>query len=192
MRISIVMKDGTADFDPNSGMIHFGEAENTIYSGRVCALIDLFDASHIRYVIDKDMIEGLWFKYMCNVSENLTCTLLGIPYGMFLKSEEANNIRLAVAQEVFHVAKAKGISISQEEMDGQIETIRIQPHSNIPSTLQDLEAGRKMELDVFAGKMIEMGKETGVPTPMCWMLLNGIKVLEQKSGNKMHSDRRDI
>jgi len=45
--------------------------------------------------------------------------------------------------------------------------------------LQDIEAGRKTEVEVFAGKVVELGKANGVPTPVNQTVLNIIHVLEQ-------------
>ena len=72
MRMSIVMKDGKADFDPYWGKIHFGENKNDVLSDRVLAVKEVFDHADIPYEIDPDMLKGLWFKYMCNIGENMT------------------------------------------------------------------------------------------------------------------------
>ena len=93
MRMSIVMKDGKADFDPYWGKIHFGENKNDVLSDRVLAVKEVFDHADIPYEIDPDMLKGLWFKYMCNIGENMTCALLGIPFGFFRISDSANWIR---------------------------------------------------------------------------------------------------
>lgn len=181
MRMSIVMKDGRADFDPYWGKVYLGEAQNEIYTERVQMVSELMERCDIPYKIEKDMMWGLWFKYMCNVGENLTCALLGIPFGAFRDSEEANEIRWAAMKEVQAVAKAKGITITDEQMRKQYETVCRIPYDNKPSTLQDLEAGRKTEIDMFAGSMVRMGKELGIDTPVCWMFLQGIRVLEEKN-----------
>ena len=55
------------------------------------------------------------------------------------------------------------------------------PAANKPSTLQDLEAGRKTEVDMFAGTMIRLGKEYDVPTPYNELFYHAIRVLEQKN-----------
>lgn len=180
MRMSIVMKNGRADFDPYWGKVYFGEAQNDCITERVQAVADLMEKCDIPYKIEKDMMWGLWFKYMCNVGENLTCALLGIPFGMFRDSEPANEIRWAAMKEVQAVAEAKGITITDEQMRKQYETICRIPYGNKPSTLQDLEAGRKTEVEMFAGSMVRMGKELGIATPICWTFLQGIKVLEEK------------
>lgn len=181
MRMSIVMKDGKADFDPYWGKIYFGEKINETLSGRVEAVKEVLERCDIPYVIRKDMLNGLWFKYMCNVGENLTCALLGIPFGAYVKSKEASAIRVEAMEEVRAVAKAKGIIITQDQLDDQYETIKRIPPQNKPSTLQDIEAGKKTEIEMFAGEMVRMGEELGVATPICRLFLNGIKVLEQKN-----------
>lgn len=181
MRMSIVMKDGKADFDPYWGKLYFGEAKNEELTERVLAVKETMERCDIPYTIEKDMKWGLWFKYMCNVGENMTCALLGIPFGAYGKSEAANQIRMAAMKEVQAVAAAKGITLTDEQMEKQLETILRIPFGNKPSTLQDLEAKRKTEVEMFAGSMVKMGRELGIATPVCWMFLQGIKVLEEKN-----------
>lgn len=181
MRMSIVMKDGKADFDPYWGKLYFGEVKNEELTERVLAVKETMERCDIPYTIEKDMKWGLWFKYMCNVGENMTCALLGIPFGAYGKSEAANQIRMAAMKEVQAVAAAKGITLTDEQMEKQLETILRIPFGNKPSTLQDLEAKRKTEVEMFAGSMVKMGRELGIATPVCWMFLQGIKVLEEKN-----------
>ena len=50
-----------------------------------------------------------------------------------------------------------------------------------PSTLQDLRAGRRTEVDMFAGRLVELGRQVGVPTPIAQMFLWSIHVLEEKN-----------
>lgn len=181
MRVSIAMDNGVANFDPTWGMIHFGEKVNQehAYSDRVKAIAQLFDAAHIRYRIEKDMIRGMWYKFMCNIGENLTCALLGIPYGVFHTNENANAIRRMAMEEVVAIAQALGVDLSHDDIEHQEETIKIIPAQNKPSTLQDLEKGLKTEIDMFAGKVLKMGQELGIETPLNFMFYHGIKVREQ-------------
>lgn len=188
MRMSIVMKDGKADFDPYWGKLYFGEAKNEELTERVLAVKETMERCDIPYTIEKDMKWGLWFKYMCNVGENMTCALLGIPFGAYGKSEAANQIRMAAMKEVQAVAAAKGITLTDEQMEKQLETILRIPFGNKPSTLQDLEAKRKTEVEMFAGSMVKMGRELGIATPVCWMFLQGIRVLEEKNEGILETD----
>ena len=102
---------------------------------------EVFERCHIPYEVDKDMVWGLWFKYMCNVGENLTCALLGIPLRLW-RSQAASSIRRAAMKEVQAVAEAKGIHISDEVMRGQDQTlltilIRISPPPAGPGSREE-------------------------------------------------------
>ena len=181
MRMSIVMKDGKADFDPYWGKIHFGEKINQEYSERVLRVKEVFDCADIPYEIEEDMRKGIWFKYMCNIGENLTCALLGIPFGVYRNNEDANWLRRNAMREVAAIAQRKGIDIGEKEIALQEETVKTIPYENKLSTLQDLEAGKRTEIEMFAGTVIRMGRELGVPTPINEVLYHGIRVLEEKN-----------
>lgn len=189
MRMSIVMKDGKADFNPYWGKVYFGEARNEKLTERVQAVKNVMEKCDIPYRIDTDMIQGIWFKYMCNVGENLTCALLQIPFGGFRNSKAANNIRWAAMKEVQAVARAKGITITDEQMEKQYETIGRIPFHNKPSTLQDLEAKRKTEIEMFAGTMVKMGEELGIATPICFLFQEAITVLEEKNTGILQEEK---
>lgn len=182
MRLSVVMKDGKTDFDPDKGLVRFGEKYNDPehYSEKVLAVKALFTACGINHKIDDDMLKGLWFKFMCNVGENMTCAMFGVPFGAFRKSDDANYFRHAAMWEVIRVANALGIMIGQNEIDRQEHTIGRLPYENKPSTLQDLDAGKHTEVDMFAGTVVRLGKELGIPTPVCEMFWHGIHLIEDR------------
>lgn len=181
MRVSIVMKDQKADFDPDWGKVHFGEKTNEQLSERVREIRDFFEACHIPWRIEKDMIHGLWYKFMCNVGENLTCALLGIPFGAFRTSQGANAIRMAAMREVKAVGECRGVFLTEEEMENQYKTLVRIPYQNKPSTLQDLEGGKKTEVEMFAGTVVRLGEQYQIPVPVCRMFLDSIHVLEEKN-----------
>ena len=52
------------------------------------------------------------------------------------------------------------------------------------STLQDLDAGRHTEVDMFAGAVVRMGRELGIPTPYNEFTYHMIKALEEKNDGK--------
>ena len=49
------------------------------------------------------------------------------------------------------------------------------------STLQDLDAGRHTEIDMFSGALMRMGRALGVPTPYNEYTYHMIKALEEKN-----------
>ena len=187
MRVSIAMNNGKTEFDPEVGFVRFGEEKNDPdhLSEKVLAVKDLFDRSGIHYKIDEDMLKGIWFKFMCNVAENMTCAMFGVPFGAFQTSDDANYFRNAAMWEVIRIANKLGIDIGQNEIDRQNHTIGRLPYENKPSTLQDLEAGKHTEVDMFAGTVVRLGRELGVETPVCEMFLHGIHLIEDKMFGKI-------
>ncbi len=184
MRMSIVMKDGVADFDPYWGKVHFGEARNETLTERVTAVKAFFDACDIPYEIDRDMKRGIWFKYMCNVGENMTCALFGIPFGAFRSSDSANEIRRGAMREVMAIANRLGVDLNESDIEQQEKTLQTVPYQNKPSTLQDLEGKKKTEVELFSGTVVRLGKELGIPTPLSYLLYHGIRVLEEKNAGE--------
>lgn len=187
MRVSIAMKNGKTEFDPDVGVVRFGEEKNDAehLSERVLAVKGLFDRSGIPYKIDDDMLKGIWFKFMCNVAENMTCAMFGVPFGAFQISDDANYFRNAAMWEVIRVANKLGITIGQNEIDRQNHSIGRLPYDSKPSTLQDLEAGKHTEADMFAGTVVRLGKELGVETPVCEMFWHGIHLIEDRMFGKI-------
>ena len=183
MRIPVELKNGTYDFDPDGGHVYFGEKENKVLSDRVKAVRDVFELCHIPYRIQEDMILGLWQKFMSNIGENMTCALLGVPFKAFNCSSHANAIRRMGMKEVQAVAGKLGICLTDEMIEENCSRPFNSPY-NRPSTLQDLDAGKKTEIDMFAGTVVRLGRELGVPTPANELFYHGIKVLVEKNEGK--------
>lgn len=181
MKVSIVMQDGATNYDPTLGEVHFGEKKNEGISPRVQLVKDLFDACEISYHIDEDMELGIWYKFMCNVGQNLTSALLGIPFGAYRVSGHANYLRRNAMREVIAIAQAQGVGLNDSYIDLQEETIKKIPPHNKPSTLQDLENKKNTEIEMFAGTVVRLGRKYEIDTPMADFFYHGIRVLEEKN-----------
>lgn len=181
MRVSIVMQEGVTEYDPDKGRVHFGEKKNETISECVQSVKEVFEQCEIPYHIDEDMELGIWFKFMCNVGENLTCALLGIPFGAYRVSGHANYLRRNAMREVVRLAQAQGIGLTEAHVEKQEQTIMTLPKYNKPSTLQDLENKRNTEIEMFAGTVVKLGKKYEVETPMADFFYHAIRVLEEKN-----------
>lgn len=167
MRVSSVKKGNAVTFDPATSFVEFGEAFNdeTCLSTKVLMVKELFERADIRCAIRPDMLQAIWEKFVCNVSENQVAAVLNIPFGAWGSSEAANRLRVQTAAEVIRIAQAKGIAINDHYAEDHLARLVQLPPSNIPSTLQDILYGRETEKDMFAGTVIRIGKELGIPTP---------------------------
>ena len=163
------------------GTIFFGEANNTVLSERVIAIQALFDRAGIDYRTPDDMIRIIWWKFMINVGINQASAVLTAPYDVFQKSRHAQQIMESAMREVLIIANAAGVNLIENDIQEWYTFLNTLDPSGKTSMLQDIEAGRRTEVDIFAGKMIELGRTYSIPTPVNEFLFHAIKVLEQDS-----------
>jgi 2-dehydropantoate 2-reductase len=57
------------------------------------------------------------------------------------------------------------VPLTPEFLEDQIKFAHTAPYDFKASMLHDLEAGRRLELDWLAGKVVTLGRELGVPAP---------------------------
>jgi len=161
------------------GKIFFGEPKNIILSERVKRLKDFFDRAGIFYEIPEDMIRIIWWKFMINVGVNQASAALKATYGDFQTSQAARNLMEAAMKEVIQIANAEGIQLSEDDIAKWYEVLSGLSPSGKTSMLQDIEAGRKTEVEMFAGKVLELGRKHTIPTPVNEMLFKTIRGMER-------------
>ena len=176
--IDAVRENGDVTYS-RDGKLFFGEAENSVPTERVKALQALFDRAGIPHETPDDMIRTLWWKFMINVGINQASAVLRAPYGVFHRFREARDLMETAMREVIHLAEAAKISLSEQDMQEYYSFLtRVSPGGKT-SMLQDVEAKRKTEVEIFAGKVIELGKQYGVPTPVNETLYRILRITEQ-------------
>ena len=128
----------------------------------------------------RDNIErDIWYKYALNISKNLPQAIINCGLGAYNDSQHVAYISKRLREEVVQVAAALGIDISDENnISGG--NAAFSPEARF-STLQDLDAKRPTEIDMFSGTLIRMGKELSVETPFNEFAYHAIKALEEKN-----------
>ena len=107
---------------------------------------------------------------------------MGAGVGCYEDSEHMSAIREGLRREVEAVAKAKGIDLSKiNAKSGRGSAVKASARY---STLQDIDAGRHTEIDMFSGAMMRMGKELGIATPYNEYTYHMIKALEEKNDGR--------
>jgi 2-dehydropantoate 2-reductase len=172
-------RDGNVINYSKGGTIFFGEAENNELSDRVKSIQDLFDSAGMDYQTPTDMIRILWWKFMINVGINQPSAVLSAPYGVFQTSPHAQRIMESAMREALLIAQATRVNLSEKDIQEWYPVLNTLDPEGKTSMLQDIEAGRKTEVDIFAGKVIELGKSFNLATPVNEFLFHAIKVLEQ-------------
>lgn len=173
---------------PHEAGIQFGEAENTSpYSERVQAVANLFTASGITFKISKDMVHDIWWKFMLNVSGNSTNTLLRGTHQYFQKLDAANQARRLMMEEIVALSQVMNTHLSTQDIDEVLQAYQAYPAENKCSTLQDLEAGRRTENDMFCGEVVRLGKIYHVPTPINHYVYKVIEALDDVNAGALEN-----
>ena len=170
-------------FNPDTTIgIIFGELDAPYESGRVIAVKELFSETGLHFRSTEHIREEMWSKFRLNVCNNLPQAILGAGVGCYRDSEHMKAISAGLRKELEAVAAAKGIDLSKA--DTSSEHGSPVPPATRYSTLQDLDAGRHTEIDMFSGALVRMGKELGIPTPYSEYTYHMMKALEEKNDGK--------
>lgn len=161
------------------GVLYFGELSNTAPSGKVRRVQEAFALAQIPCQVPEDMRRMLWWKLMINAGINQASAVLRAPYGVFHASQDARNLMEALMREVIELAGASGVNLVEEDLEKWYDFLMQLSPEGKSSMLQDVEAGRRTEVDIFGGKICELGKQYGVATPVNRTVLQIVKVLER-------------
>ncbi len=164
------------------GRILFGEAKNFQWSEKVKRVAEALDQARIAYEVPEDMIRSLWWKFMINVGVNQVSAVLRAPYGVFQRVPEASRLMEAAMKEVIRLAGAEGVALKEEDIRewGRIMS-GLSPEGKT-SMLQDVEAGRRTELEMFGGKVVELAARHGLPVPVNETLYRILTVMARQAG----------
>lgn len=167
-------------FNPETTLgIVFGELTAPFDSERVQAIQSLFSDTGIHFRSTEYIQEEIWSKFRLNVCNNLPQAILGAGVGCYTDSTHMKAISDGLRRELEQIALAKGIDMSK--LDASAGRGSAVPASARYSTLQDLDAGRHTEIDMFSGTLMRMGAELGIPTPYNEYTYHMIKALEEKN-----------
>jgi 2-dehydropantoate 2-reductase len=169
----------------NPGRIVFGEPTNETLnealSPRVRRIQEAFDRAGIAHEIPPDMIRMLWWKFMINVGMNQATAVMGVSYGVMKTSPDAQALMEGLMREVIALAQAAGVDLSEDDLANWYKVLQTMAPKGKTSMLQDIEAGRKTEVEIFGGKVVELGRQHGIPTPINEVFTRILRVIEWRA-----------
>ena len=87
-------------------------------------------------------------------------------------------------KEVQNIAKAEGVNNTEKMIDEALVSFNKMIPDGKTSMLQDVEAGRKTEVEMFAGTMIKLGEKHNIPTPYNQVLKDMVDIIEEEQKNR--------
>jgi len=158
-----------------NGLI-IGEPSGTA-STRVEALAARLTAAGFDTTVSARIQADIWYKLWGNMTMNPISALTGATCDRILDDPLLNRYTLAIMAEAAAIGAKIGCPISQSGEDRNQVTRKLGAFKT--SMLQDVEAGRPLEIDALLTAVTEIGERVGVPTPSTDALLGLVRVFSE-------------
>ena len=132
-------------------------------SDRCRRIAEALVASGLRCPITTHIRQEIWVKIMGNASLNPVSALTRATLAQMLRDPEVASVIRNIMQEVEAVSQKLGMELPVSIEQRMAGAEKVGEHKT--SMLQDLEAGRPMELEALVGSVVELGERMGVPMP---------------------------
>ena len=164
--------------------IHIG----SLFGGDLSCVADLSESiaeGDIPCETTSSIEKDLWAKMLYNCALNPLGGILDVPYGVLAERGSTRAIMNGIAEEVFEVMRAAGYRTHWESAKDFLKVFyeKLVPDTaeHKSSTLQDILAKKKTEIDALNGAVIKLAKEYEVSVPYNLVVYNIIKFLEARS-----------
>lgn len=129
-----------------------------------------------------DRIAGeIWAKVVVNASINPLTAITGLPNGALLELPHLRELMQRVVEEAVDVARAEGAPLPDDDMLLRARRVAELTAANKSSMLQDVERGRRTEIDSICGEIVARGMRHAVDTPANMTLRALVKGIEEST-----------
>jgi 2-dehydropantoate 2-reductase len=175
-------KGQTEVWHTGTGLIRTGlafpDAGDLAQAGRVGEWAETLRQAGIPAELSKNINQDIWNKLMINVVINPLTALLSVPNGRLLESVELLALMKQLYEEASAVAAALDICPDKGLWDKLLDVCRATA-LNRSSMLQDMDAGRRTELEWLTGGLLREAKRIGMALPSHETVYNLVKAKEQ-------------
>jgi 2-dehydropantoate 2-reductase len=149
-------------------------------SERVQHLSDALKQARIEITVSAEVRRDIWYKLWGNLTMNPMAAITGAPTDRLLADPLVRAFCSAAMREASAAGAKIGCAIDHGPDDRHAMTLKL--GSIRPSMLQDVEAGRTLELDAIVGVVREIAQRVGVATPNIDALLGITRLFARVRG----------
>ncbi len=165
-------------FYGGAGITVLGELQGGV-TERVEEVVRVFNNAGLNARASEDIMGWIWSKEILNVGINPVTALTGLRNGELLERPELLEVSKMAMAEAAKVAETLGIKLRFGDPYKEFIKLLRATSSSKSSMLQDIERGRRTEIDSLCGAIVSYGKALGVKTPVNLTLYSLVKVLER-------------
>jgi 2-dehydropantoate 2-reductase len=116
--------------------------------------------------LSEQILTDLWMKFIllaCNASITAATRQ---PLGKLREDADLRPIMMAAFQETIDIGRAKGVTLPADALAKILDFVGHAPPAMKASMALDLERGNRLELPWLGGKVVELGRQLKIPTPV--------------------------
>src|SRR3954463_5739919 len=125
--------------------------------------------------LSEQIMTDLWMKFILLASNASMMAATRQPIGKLRDDPDLRPIFVSAYQEVVDVGRAKGVALPADAVDRVLDLTGHMPPAMKASMALDLDRGNRLELPWLGGKVVELGRQLGVPTPTHSMMAAMLK-----------------
>jgi 2-dehydropantoate 2-reductase len=129
-----------------------------------------FDAT-----LSGQILTDLWMKFILLASNASMMAATRQPIGKLRDDPDLRPLFVSAYREVVDVGRAKGVALPADAVERTLDLTGHMPPAMKASMAIDLDRGNRLELPWLGGKVVELGREFGVPTPTHSMMAAMLK-----------------
>ena len=152
----------------------FGELDGRI-TPRGKALLELCLKAGFDATLSEAINTELWMKFIGLATNAGMTAVTRLPIGRLRDDPDLRPLFVSACEETIAVAHASGIELPKDALAKVLDFIGHAPPAMKASMALDLERGNRLELPWLNGKVVELGRKLGVPTPTHAMLYAVLK-----------------
>lgn len=156
--------------------IAFGEFDARP-SPRLAALADALTRAGVDFGQPGDINRAIWEKFVFLTALSGLTGLTRRPIGDIRADPDLRALFHDAAAETAAVARASGVALAPDQADRALAAADNLPPTTKASMLHDLERGARLELPWLSGKVVALGRDLGVPTPVHRVVWGALKLM---------------
>jgi 2-dehydropantoate 2-reductase len=143
----------------------FGELDGG-KSNRGATFLNLCQKAGFDATLSEQIMTDLWMKFILLASNAAMTAASRTGIGLLRDDPDAGPLFARAYAEVAAVGRAKGIKLPPDAVERTIGFNGNAPPTMMASMAHDLIRGNRIELPWLSGKVVALGREFGVPTPV--------------------------
>jgi len=139
---------------------------------------DWFESAGVPCRVSDTIEADLWIKLITNAALNAISAVARCPYGDIVRSAEPRETVRQLVEECVAVARADGVALPEHDFVQMVWRFAEAFPGVYSSTAQDLERGKRTEIDALNGFVVRRGVALAVPTPVNQTLVSLVRLRE--------------